>query len=382
MNVLTDLAADIYKAADVVGRSLTGFIPSSLINADGSERAAQGDSVRSHFTRRATAVNSTPSMTIPEGTDQTVDSKTLTMGAPRSVQVPWTGEEMRHVDNGSGFETIYGDQIMQAMETLALEVEVALATEAAQNASRAVGVAGTTPFASSFDEVAQVRQVLVDNGMPTGDNRTTLVMSTAAGTNLRNKAQLQRVNEAADGGALIRRGELLNLQGLMMKESSQIPNVSASSGSGYLVNGTPSVGETSIPVDTGTGAVSAGETLKFAGDSNVYVVAEDHAGGAGSIVIAEPGLIEAPADNAVITNSGAFGANVAFHQTALEVAFRAPATPTGGDAAVDVMTVQDPMSGLIFEISAYKGYKKSMFDVSAIWGVRAWKPEHIALLLG
>ena len=49
-NVLTDLAADIYKAADMVGRELTGFIPSATINA-GSERAALNDPVRSHFTR-------------------------------------------------------------------------------------------------------------------------------------------------------------------------------------------------------------------------------------------------------------------------------------------------------------------------------------------
>ena len=40
-NVLTNLAADLYKAADVVGRELVGFIPASTINADGSERVAR-----------------------------------------------------------------------------------------------------------------------------------------------------------------------------------------------------------------------------------------------------------------------------------------------------------------------------------------------------
>ena len=71
-NVLDNLAADIYKAADVVGRELVGFIPSATINANGSERAAKGDNVRASFTRAATAVNVAESMTIPEGTDQTL----------------------------------------------------------------------------------------------------------------------------------------------------------------------------------------------------------------------------------------------------------------------------------------------------------------------
>ena len=52
-NVLTDLAADIYKAADIVGRELVGVIPSMTINA-GSEGAAFGDTVRAAVTQEPT----------------------------------------------------------------------------------------------------------------------------------------------------------------------------------------------------------------------------------------------------------------------------------------------------------------------------------------
>ena len=69
-NVLTNLAPDIFKAADQVGRELVGVIPSVTINGDGVTRAAKGDVIRSHFTRAATVNTSlAPSMTIPEGTD-------------------------------------------------------------------------------------------------------------------------------------------------------------------------------------------------------------------------------------------------------------------------------------------------------------------------
>ena len=74
--------------------------------------------------------------------------------------------------------------------------------------------------------------------------------------------------------------------------------------------------------------------------------------------------------------------NVVFHRSALELAIRPYAQPLGGDSAVDALVVQDPWSGLVFEVRAYKGYGKAMFDVQCVYGVKAWKPDHIATLLG
>ena len=91
-NTLTNLAADIYKAADKVGRELVGIIPSVTINGDASLRAAKGDTIRSHFTRTpAVSASYAPAMTIPEGTAQTVDNKTVTIDTYASVQIPWEG---------------------------------------------------------------------------------------------------------------------------------------------------------------------------------------------------------------------------------------------------------------------------------------------------
>jgi hypothetical protein len=333
-NVLDNLAADIYKAADVVGRELVGFIPSATINANGSERAAKGDNVRASFTRAATAVNVTESMTIPEGTDQTVDSKTLVISKARAYK----------------------------------------------NASRAFGTAGTTPFGSNFSEVAELRQILVDNGMPSNDGQASMILGTLAGTNLRQLAQLQKANEAG-GVDMLRQGVLLDLQGLMVKESAQVQSHTKGTGASYLVNdASHAIGDTTIAADGGSGTIIAGDVVTFNGDTNKYVVNTALAGG--SFAIGSPGSRIALANDAAITVGNSYAANVAFHRTALEIAMRAPAVPDGGDTATDAMLIQDPFTGMVFEVRVYKGYRKTMIEVAASWGVKAWKPEHIAVLLG
>lgn len=384
-NVLTNLAADIYRAADMVARELVGFIPSVTINA-GSERAAVGQNVRSHFTRAATVGTLSPSMTIPEGTDQTVDTKTLTLTKQRGVAIPWTGEDIKYVGGGVGFETIYGDQIAQAMRALCNEIEIDLATEAYTNASRAAGAAGTTPFGSNLDEAVDVRKILADNGMPMSDGRLSLIINTVAGAKLRKLTSLQKVNEAGDS-RLLRQGTLIELLGMMVKESAQVQSHTKGAGTGYdFVAAGEAVGQTTLSVEGGTvnvTGIKAGDVITHAADTtNKYVVNTGTTAAAGDIVIGSPGLLVAGADANEITIGNSYTANVLLHQAAVELAMRAPASPLGGDAAVDVMTVQDPHSGLVFEVSVYKGFKKAMIYVGAVWGFKAWKPDGIAVLMG
>lgn len=383
-NVLTDLAADIYKAADTVGRELVGVIPSMTINA-GSEGAAFGDTVRAAVTAQPT-LNETyaPAMTIPEGDDQTVTNKTMTIDKVANVQIPWTGEDIKHVSNGAGYETIYGDQLAQAMRTITNKIESHAALTLYQGASRAHGTAGTTPFASNFNEIAELRQILVDNGMPL-DGQTTLAINSSAGTKLRNLAQLQKVNEAG-GEELLRRGELLNLQGMMLKESNGIAAHVKGTATGALVNGALAIGATAIVFDgatAGATGIKAGDVITFAADTvNKYVVVSGFVGAAGTITISGPGLRVAIPDNNAITVGGSYAGNVAFHRSAAELVVRPPAQPFGGDAAVDRMTVQDPFSGLIYEIAVYKGYGKVMFDVTTFYAAKVWKGDFVANLLG
>ena len=381
-NVLTNLAADIYVAADVVGRELVGFIPASTINANGSERVAKGDTVRASFTRAATAVDVSESMTVPEGTDQTVDNKTLSITKSRAVQIPYTGEDVRHLNNGIGFETVYGDQIAQAMRTLCNEVETDLAVEAYTNASRAHGTAGTTPFGTNNHAIAEMRKILVDNGMPTEQDQVSLILSSSAGANLRKLAALQEVNKSGND-TLLRQGILLDLFGMGIRESAQIQSHTKGTATGLDSNGGNAVGDSVIALDGGDGgSLLSGDIVTFAGDTNKYVVNGGFTAAAGNATLGTPGLQAALANTAEMTIGDSFSANIAMHRRALELAIRAPAVPEGGDLADDSLIVQDQRSGLVFEVRVYRGYRKSMIEVGVAWGVKAWKPDFIATLLG
>jgi hypothetical protein len=133
----------------------------------------------------------------------------------------------------------------------------------------------------------------------------------------------------------------------------------------------------------GATGYKAGDVVTFAADaSNKYVVETGIVGTSGTITLAAPGLRVAIADNNAITVANSYTGNVAFHRAAVELAVRPPAMPEGGDLATDRITIQDPFSGIVYEIAVYKGYGKAMFDITTYYGVKVWKPEFVATLLG
>lgn len=382
-NSLSGLIPDLYAGLDVVSRELVGFIPAVTRNVS-AERAAVGQPVVYPITPAANVVDITPAMAIPEPTDQTIGNGSMNISKSRAAQFGYTGEEQRGLNNGPGFITVQADMFAQGLRALVNEIEIDLATEAAAKASRAYGTAGTTPFATNTGETAQVRKILDDNGAPPSER--SLIIDTGAGAALRTLAQLTKVNEAGTMMTL-RDGELLNLNGLSIKESAGIVRQAAGTGASATTNNAGyAVGATVITLaSAGTGTILAGDIVSFAGDTNKYLVVSGDAdvSNGGTITLAKPGLrvaMSAAAKN--ITVIAQATRNIAFPRSALHLVARAPALPEGGDNAVDRMMITDPRSGMAFEVSLYAGYRKMRAEVGCAWGVRGVKPEHIAVLLG
>ncbi len=382
-NNLDGLIPTIYNALDVVSRELVGLIPA--VSSDMTfERAAKGQKVKSPVTSGATATDIEPDVTPPDDGDQNVSSVEMEITKARRVPIRWNGEEKRGLDNnGASYNVILRDQFAQGMRTLVNEVEADLAALHLK-ASRAVGTAGTTPFASGLGDTAQALKLLKDNGAPASDLQ--MVIDTTAGANMRTLAQLNKANEANDD-SLLRRGVLLDVHGFAIRESAQIKSHTAGTGALATTDTTGyAVGAKEITLaSAGTGTILIGDAISFAGDPNKYIVVagDTDVSNGGKVTIAAPGLRKAiPAAATAITVTAGSVRNMVFPRSAIALATRAPALPQQGDSAVDRTIITDPVSGLSFEVSVYAQYRQVQYEIALAWGCAALKPEHLAIVLG
>jgi hypothetical protein len=381
-NTITNLIPDLYNALDVVSRELVGFIPA--VSTDMTfERAAVGQTVRSPVAPASSASDITPGVTPPDDGDQTIGNVSMTITKARRVPVRWNGEQSKGLDNnGPGRSNIMRDQFAQAMRTLCNEVEGDLAA-LHSSASRAYGTAGTTPFgtAGDFSDASNVLKILKDNGNAADAQ---LVINTTAGAKL---LGLQSRYDIAGDTIMQNQGVIIDKAGLKLRESAAVVTSTAgTAASATTDNAGYAVGATTLTLaSAGTGTLVAGDVITFAGDTNKYVVVSGDAdvSNGGTITIAAPGLrVAMSAATKAITVVAAAARNMAFARTAIALATRAPALPSEGDLAVDRQIITDPRSGLSFEVSQYMQYRQVQYELALAWGVKAVKPEHIALLLG
>ncbi len=144
------------------------------------------------------------------------------------------------------------------------------------------------------------------------------------------------------------------------------------------MNGAHAVGATSIVAKTGSGTIVAGDVVTI--NSVNYVVTAGIAS-AGTFTI-NSGLQSAGTDGDTITVVAIARRNIVLHKEAAEIAMRPLANPLGGDAARDMMTVQDPTSGLVFTLAHYAGFHKSMIEVAVLYGTKMWLPDFACIHLG
>lgn len=371
-NTLTNIIPTVQTALDVVSREQVGFIPS--VNRDPSaDRVARNQTLYSWAAPTLSLGNVTPAAATPSASDITLGTKSVTVTNFKMADFYFTGEEESALAGNYG--NIVTDMVEQAVRAIVNQIEADIWAAAYVGASRATGTAGTTPFATTLGDSANVRRILNDNGAPDGSR--SLIIDSAAGASLLTLGQVTKANEAGTTMSL-RDGMLLNLHGMAVKESGAISQITSGTGASYLLNGALTAGATSVTVDTGSGTILAGDVVTIG--SHKYTVATALA--ANVFTINAPGLEAAAADNLAITVNAANTRNIGLSRNAIVLATRLCALPSGGDIGSDHATITDARSGISLELAMYPQYRQVRYEISAAWGITVVKPEHVAVLLG
>ena len=379
-NTLTNLLPNLYEALDIISRELVGFIPAVMRDST-ADRASLNQNVVWPVVPSLTATDFSPAATGPNPSDITVEGPSLTLNKSKSVPVYFTGEDIFGLNTGPGFNQVLTNSFSQAFRTLCNLIEADLFAAAYKGASRAYGTAGTLPFGTANDlsDIAMLRKILEDNGAPTGDFQ--LVLSNAAAAQLRGKQPLLfRANEAGTSN-LLRQGIFDPIEGFAVRQSGQVQAVTKGTGTLYVTSGSTAANAAAVALVTGSGTVLAGDVVTFAADANNKYVVNTGVAAPGTINLGNPGAqMVIPTGNA-LTIGNNYTPLVGFDRSAIVLATRTPALPAGGDSATDVIEIQDPVSGLAFQVAEYKQYGRVAYDVRIVWGCAAVKNNHIATLL-
>ena len=371
----------------MLGLRETGYLPFGFIKAvntnTGAEVAAKGDIIKVPIGKAGKMIDTPVGFNFPNAADSDVGSINMELSYSKTVPIDWNGEDQKSMLNSGAWGTVLAQQFADAFGQIRDAIDKSVAQEAIRSASRAYGTAGTAPFASasSMADMANMKGILDLNKAP-ASGRSIILSSEAETSLLTNQSNLIKVNEAGSA-EMLRSGIINPIYGFNVRSSAQLTQHAQGAGTGYVTNlaSALGVGDTEIAVDTGSGALNAGDVVTFAGDTNKYVIARDYATTTTSIAIGEPGLRKALADNVAMTSISDYTPSIALHKSAIALAIRPPKAPNEGDMLTREL-VTDPYSGITFEVALVRGQRVVQWQVSAVWGVKAVNPAWIAILLG
>lgn len=386
-NVFSAILPTLQRAANKVGREMTGLVPAAYRNIEAAQ-AAHNQTVNYPIVPAGSVSSVTPAATAPAGTDITPTAGTITMSNLKKYSWNWTGEEARALQNGDigPYSDVFSQTFEQGLRALVNEIENALWLEAYKNSSRAYGTAGTTPFntAADLSDLAQARRTLNDNGAPLSD-RHVILGSTAYANLLAKQTIAFKANESASQSP--ETGIIPRLYGFDLRESYPITTHTAGTNSGATTSTAGfAAGSTSIALaSAGTGTILAGDVITIASENAAfkYVVTSGDAdvSNGGTISIGAPGLRLAIATSArAITTTATYTPNIAMHRMGLHLVMRQP--ETGMDGAAETASVTDPNTGLTFQLARYGQYMQSSWELRVLYGVKAANPHFIATMIG
>jgi hypothetical protein len=385
-NLFTNLIPSFFAGLNKVSQEQCDSIDAVQLNSQ-LEQAYLGQTITYPIAPVA-SLQDTVYSGLPTPTDSTSAIGTLSLTDSSSYVFAYTGDEQRQLQLGGIYSNYYADQVAQGARALRKAVATTIVNKVKVNACRAIGTAGATPFGSAGDmsDFGQCNKLLNDNGSPDSDRH--LILNTASVANVQGKlSNLYKANEAGTD-RLLRTGSIGTVEGMSVGLETQLSTISTF-GTGLTdtsANGQIAIGDTSFAIYTAAGTPVAGDTFYFGSDtSNVYVV-KSWTNGSKTITIPAPGIRATVTTTTTLHwNTTAWKPNFFFTRDAVQLIARQPLLAYTGGAQgqlLDLTTLPDPRSGLIYQMSAWQNGRQIVMEMALCWGVGVVNPQNLGLLLG
>ncbi|MES2262107.1 MAG: P22 phage major capsid protein family protein [Pseudomonadota bacterium] len=374
-NIFTALQPTLFSAAQEVSNEPFGVI--SAITSDfNDEGVAVGDLVTVPVAPIRAVKSFAPSMAMPTGDDATANNVQVQITNTDYVDWNMTGEQILSLQNAGSDKDWVRQMIAQGMRALRNKAEIAACTAIKVGASRAVGTAGTNPFASDINIIADVRKVLFDNGAPMADLQ--LCIDSSAGTSARKLGIVQQAYQAGSDTER-RTGDLLRQFGFAVRESAGIVQHVKGTGASYVTSGSTAIGAQSMALVTGTGTVLAGDVVSLAADTNNKYVVGTGVAAPGTISLGRPGArIVIPTANALTVGNN-YTPNLAFERSSVVGIMRAPIIPPNPIITQTLISDKFGMTYLLLQIA---GYGMTTWQLHIAYGFKVVQGEHVAVVMG
>lgn len=358
-----------------------------------SELKTKGNTVDIPFSAPATTSSVTPSMTWPTPGNATIPKTQIVLDQWKMGSCQVSDDEVAKADVEKNFVP---GQVMENIAALVDDVHTDLAARY-KSVFGAVGAAGTTPFGSNIDVVADANFVLNSQKCPKVERKAVIDLNAAK--NLQKLSQLLQAQQAGDNN-MLREGEIGRLLKVDFEDSFTMPAHTSTplTAGACTVNGAQAVnagstdngrtGTLSIAKATNTSPLVKGDIIEFTvgGVVQQHVVTADTTLGVGNTSVpVAPALRVATAGGETVTLRASHTANLVFAPQAFALAVR-PAQDfvmKGGDPSeVFTYTQPDPVSGLAIRVQIVRGFMMRSWYFDILWGTACPRPELACRLLG
>ena len=347
-----------------------------LVNTDVGDLAAmKGDTINVPVSPTITTRNVAAAETPVASPDITISTKPVALSTWRESTFYLTDKQQAEIMDGAVPKVAEA-----ALAALCDYVDLQIWTALKNGASRAVGTAGTTPFASLAVTLAAMEELNKNKASRTNRH---VVFDPAAETNLLSLTAFASSDFVTDLDAMTEGTLGTNRRiGAQWWQNQNVGDHTAGGGTSYLVNDASlAVGDTVIAADTGSGTILVGDVVTFTADStNKYVVTSALSGG--SFSIGSPGLRVAIPDNNAITVTSASSthvANVAFEQQSIAFASR----PMQASAAtITQQSMTDDVSGLTIRLEVSRQHKQDAWSFDVLFGTAVVQADGVIQILG